>query len=403
MMHWGHANALRQAKALGDYLIVGVHSDEDILKNKGPPVMTEKERYEAVRACKWVDEVVEGAPYITSLEVMDQYKCDFCVHGDDIVTTPDGEDTYHKVKTAGRFRTVPRTQGVSTTQLVGRMLLLSKDHHSPYYNDRTARNAVLSENLLEMTEGAKPKISPYTGVGQYLPTSRRIVQFSEGREPKPADKIVYIDGTFDLFHVGHVSILKQAKDLGDFLIVGILPDDVVNQKKGFGWPVMNLHERVLSVLSCRYVDEVIIGAPWAISEELIKMQKISIVARGTVSDPAYKVTNDEYDAAFEIPRRLGILKNIVSPKSLTTSDIVQRIIDNRTKFVERNLKKEAKEVELESQTPVPQQQSAPKTPPAQSPPPQSPPQQQTTEPKTPPVQPQSPPQQLISNPEQKKT
>jgi cytidyltransferase-like protein len=197
---------------------------------------------------------------------------------------------------------------------------------------------------MQMTEGPS-KLSPYTGVGQYLPTSRRIVQFSEGREPKPTDRIVYIDGTFDLFHIGHVEILKAAKALGDFLIVGILPDDVVNQKKGFGWPVMNLHERVLSVLSCRYVDEVIIGAPWAITEELIKVQRISIVARGTVSDPAYKVTSDEYDHAFETPRSLGILRNITSPTKLTTSDIVQRIIDNRKKFVERNLKKEAKEVQ----------------------------------------------------------
>lgn len=34
-----------------------------------------------VRAIKWVDEVVEGAPYITSLETLDQHNCDFCVHG----------------------------------------------------------------------------------------------------------------------------------------------------------------------------------------------------------------------------------------------------------------------------------------------------------------------------------
>ena len=34
-----------------------------------------------VRAIKWVDEVVEGAPYITTLETLDQYQCDFCVHG----------------------------------------------------------------------------------------------------------------------------------------------------------------------------------------------------------------------------------------------------------------------------------------------------------------------------------
>lgn len=45
MVHFGHANSLRQAKALGDVLIVGIHSDEEIAKHKGPPVFTQEERY----------------------------------------------------------------------------------------------------------------------------------------------------------------------------------------------------------------------------------------------------------------------------------------------------------------------------------------------------------------------
>lgn len=44
MMHYGHANALRQARALGDELVVGVVSDEEIKANKGPPVMSTDER-----------------------------------------------------------------------------------------------------------------------------------------------------------------------------------------------------------------------------------------------------------------------------------------------------------------------------------------------------------------------
>lgn len=108
MMHYGHANALRQAKALGDYLIVGVHSDAEIRKHKGPPVMCEQERYAAVRACKWVDEVVEDAPYVTSLEYLDKYNADFCVHGDDLVCDASGQDTYREVRAAGKFRCVPR-------------------------------------------------------------------------------------------------------------------------------------------------------------------------------------------------------------------------------------------------------------------------------------------------------
>ena len=44
MVHFGHANALRQAKALGDKLIVGIHNDAEITKHKGPPVFTQEER-----------------------------------------------------------------------------------------------------------------------------------------------------------------------------------------------------------------------------------------------------------------------------------------------------------------------------------------------------------------------
>ena len=56
IMHSGHYNAIRQAKALTDILVVGVHSDEEIRKHKGPPVMNDEERLATVRACKWVDE-----------------------------------------------------------------------------------------------------------------------------------------------------------------------------------------------------------------------------------------------------------------------------------------------------------------------------------------------------------
>lgn len=53
----------------------------EISRHKGPPVFTQEERYKMVRAIKWVDEIVEGAPYVTTLETLDKYNCDFCVHG----------------------------------------------------------------------------------------------------------------------------------------------------------------------------------------------------------------------------------------------------------------------------------------------------------------------------------
>ncbi|CAJ0836537.1 4946_t:CDS:2 [Entrophospora sp. SA101] len=245
MMHYGHANALRQAKAMGDYLVVGVHSDMEIEAHKGPTVMKEEERYAAVAACKWVDLVVPNAPYFTSLEMLDQFNCDFCVHGDDITTLADGTDCYKEVKEAGRYRECKRTQGVSTTELVGRMLLMTRDHHK---RQSTSIASVNNEDLNTFSTDPSHNKKMETKISHFLPTSRRIVQFSEGREPNVDDKVVYVD---------------------------------VNAIKGVNYPLMNLHERVLSVLACKYVDEVIIGAPYSVDNNVLsKVYKVDIVAHG---------------------------------------------------------------------------------------------------------------------------
>ena len=44
MVHFGHANQIRQDKAMGDFVVVGVHSDDEVTRNKGPPVFNEEER-----------------------------------------------------------------------------------------------------------------------------------------------------------------------------------------------------------------------------------------------------------------------------------------------------------------------------------------------------------------------
>ena len=121
--------------------------------------------------------------------------------------------------------------------------------------------------------------SPWTGISQFLPTTQKILQFSNTRVPGKNDKIVYVAGAFDLFHIGHLDFLEQVAKLGDYLIVGLHTDPVVNRYKGANYPIMNLHERVLSVLAYRYdnllkdynLEMVIISYPYL----LIKVLKVS--------------------------------------------------------------------------------------------------------------------------------
>uniref|UniRef100_A0AAX7TZS4 ethanolamine-phosphate cytidylyltransferase n=1 Tax=Astatotilapia calliptera TaxID=8154 RepID=A0AAX7TZS4_ASTCA len=354
MVHYGHSNQLRQAKAMGDYLIVGVHTDSEISKHKGPPVFTQEERYKMVRAIKWVDEVVEGAPYVTTLETLDKYNCDFCVHGDDITLTVDGKDTYEEVKKSGRYRECKRTQGVSTTDLVGRMLLMTKAHHSNIdtsdYQEHTDNFGKVSKFstsfdgflMSQFISKLQLKVNPWTGVSQFLQTSQKIIQFASGQEPQPGETIIYVAGAFDLFHIGHVDFLEAVHKLAEkpYIIVGLHFDQEVNRYKGKNYPIMNVHERTLSVLACRYVSEVVIGAPFAVTKDLLDHFKVDLVCHGKTEIYPDKDGSDPYAE----PRRKGILRTVDSGNSLTTDAIVQRIIKNRLLFEARNQKKEAKEI-----------------------------------------------------------
>ncbi|MCO5596781.1 hypothetical protein L7F22_050850 [Adiantum nelumboides] len=122
MMHYGHANALRQARALGDELVVGVVSDEEIIANKGPPVMSLDERIVMVSGVKWVGEVIPDAPYAINESFMKklftEYNIDYIIHGDDPCLLPDGSDAYELAKKAGRYKQIKRTEGVSSTDIV---------------------------------------------------------------------------------------------------------------------------------------------------------------------------------------------------------------------------------------------------------------------------------------------
>lgn len=88
-----------------------------------------------------------------------------------------------------------------------------------------------SKGHCEGPEGSSSSSSPgRTTLSRFLPTSRRLVQFSNGRQPPEGGRIVYIDGAFDVFHPGHVKMLAAAKAQGDFLLVGIHGDQEVHAR-----------------------------------------------------------------------------------------------------------------------------------------------------------------------------
>lgn len=329
LMHYGHANALRQAKALGDELVVGIVSDEEIITNKGPPVLSMEERLALVSGLKWVDEVIANAPYAITEDFMNrlfnEHKIDYIIHGDDPCLLPDGSDAYALAKKVGRYKQIKRTEGVSSTDIVGRILASMEDK-------KECRNDI-KENVESLLK--------FKNASNFLPTSRRIVQFSNAKGPGPNARVVYIDGAFDLFHAGHVEILKSARQLGDFLLVGIYTDQIVSEQRGPHFPLMHLHERSLSVLASQYVDEVIIGAPWEITKDMITTFNISLVVHGTVCESKSYV-NGKIDP-YSVPKSMGVFRMLESPKNITTTLVAQRIKANHEIYEKRNAKKEASE------------------------------------------------------------
>jgi len=338
IMHAGHFNAIRQAKALGDILVVGVHSDAEILRNKGPTTMTDEERLYAVKACKWVDEVVFDVPYSPSVDLLDRLGCDFVVHGDDMPTDADGNSAYAEVIKKGRLKLIKRTEGVSTTDLVGRMLLMTRDHHLP------SEDSSAPQTLEDLPLVRAPSSS-------FLPTTRRIIQFATSRSKSRgrstsltmsnAKHIVYVDGNWDLFNAGHIELLEKAKTLGDFLLVGVHDDHSVNAYLGKNYPIMNLHERVLNVLSCKYVDEVILGAPPVVTHDLLVSMNIKVV----VYNPYHSRASDEKFKAFDIARARNILVTVETERNITTETVVGRILTHHQRYEARNANRAKKEQE----------------------------------------------------------
>jgi glycerol-3-phosphate cytidylyltransferase len=86
-------------------------------------------------------------------------------------------------------------------------------------------------------------------------------------------------GTFDLFHVGHLNILRRARKLGDCLIVGVSSDDLNHRKKA-KLPVIRQEDRMAIVAGIRYVDEVFVEDSLELKGEYIREHRADVLVMG---------------------------------------------------------------------------------------------------------------------------
>lgn len=92
-------------------------------------------------------------------------------------------------------------------------------------------------------------------------------------------KIVYVQGTWDLFHIGHVNILQKAHKMAKELIVGVNTDKSVKSHKG-SYPIISYHDRVEMLKACRYVDRVI-KSDLTFNIDELKKHKIEVLVLGS--------------------------------------------------------------------------------------------------------------------------
>ena len=329
IIHSGHFNAFRQAQYLGDILVCGLNSDADVAKAKGKTLMDIKERSSLAGSSKWIGEVALDTPYTPTVETLNTYKCDYLAHGDDIPTNEHGQTLYGDIIAEKRLRVFRRTEGISTTVIIGRLLLGMKDKFEKENDPELKKSYEELEKASNLQFGTMSTL---------LTTSYRISDFSNKKMPKPGDKVVYICGEFDVLHQTHIEALQKAKELGDYVYVGVYDDITVGKRKGKYHPVLNINERCLNLLALKYVDDVIFGAPERITEDLIHNLNINVV--GQFITPQMKDGKcDKEEKNYEVAKKFGILKEIEVGGELTNDVLADRIWENKEQYIKKYIKK----------------------------------------------------------------
>ena len=421
LAHFGHANALRQARHIGekeddafntkddedeDYekdgknattrttrtttttceLVVGIVSDAEIARCKGPPVVPEEERVKCVKAVKWVDDVITNVPYELTPEFVerlfsgthfagrrfctsllfsiflsfshslyvslftpaDEYGIDCIVHGDDPCYLPDGTDAYAIPKTLGKYREIKRTEGVSTTDLVARLLEFadSSDGGKDTTKSSSDGNSKRHESRFCTTAS---RIAQFAAKVSYSKTSKIHTEDKQrkrkGKEEKRKngnakdnDTCCYVVGAFDVFNAGHVELLEECSVAADKVICAVIADEyLTSDQTNQPPPMLNQSERAMSAIACRHCDDVVVGAPARITDDICKTFNVTAVV---FEDDASITAQDRKVCEKNGVEILSVQEKHFSRKKIT---IAKRVQANRALFEARQKRKMASE------------------------------------------------------------
>ena len=118
-------------------------------------------------------------------------------------------------------------------------------------------------------------------------------------------------GTFDLLHIGHINIIKRARNFGDSLTVGVSSDALNIEKKG-KFPIYSEYERSVLVSSLKYVDEVFIEESLEKKAEYIAQHKADVLVMG-----------DDWQGKFDHLQQICKVVYLPRTPSISTTAIVE--------------------------------------------------------------------------------
>lgn len=225
--------------------------------------------------------------------------------------------------------------------------------------DRKNTGADMNERITEYATDASG-LKPHVDVWTWHSSAHQgdFVNKVRGQQPQPGQRVIYVDGGFDLFSSGHIEFLKRVVEAEEkiahqapwdkpyspvYLVAGVHDDETINYWKGVNYPIMNIFERGLCVMQCKYISAVIFSAPFTPSTHYLSNLPYTLdaVYHGpTISH--LPGTHDPYTDA----KSMGLLRDIPAhPFShVNATEIVDRILKSRALYEERQRVKGVKGV-----------------------------------------------------------